>query len=234
MKSMKNISIALAAFLLIASVSPASAQFAGDLFFPVPSVQVQSGQQTGVEIQLFAGKDVFGATKFVFTYDPSQLQIDRVEPGASDAIQDSFAYKKTDGKVSFVVLNGKSAVQPSGTISLARLTVKPLVPAGSVIDANLVVDTVLKQDESKFLSPTGYGLEIVVVGEQSSQRTLATANAQSIEGPVTQSMKQRAERLRPAGSKVRLVVVKSNGQASRVTIDTQSDGPGDIESNQRQ
>lgn len=220
------------ALLLAAGLSvfttPVMAQYAGDLFFPVPSVQVPVGQTTQVEIQLFAGQSVFGATQFEFTYDPSKLEVEKVEPGSSKVIQDSFSYKQQPGKVSFVVLNSKSDKAPIGAVGLARLTLKPLASSGAVIDANLNVGRSLKQDESDFDSANGYGLELVVTnGATTTSRYSTNSTRAHVEADNRPALQRRAERLRPNGSRVNMVVIGANGQPGTVTVNTSRQAGGE-------
>lgn len=227
MRSHSFTTLLLAAGLSVLA-APAVAQYAGDLFFPVPSVQVPGGQTTQVEIQLFAGQSVFGATQFEFTYDPSQLEVEKVEAGSSKVIQNSFSYKQQPGKVSFVVLNGKSDKAPIGTVSLARLTLKPLASSGTVIDANLHVDHSLKQDESDFDSANGYGLELVVTNGTTTTSRYSTNNARAHAiADNSPALQRRAQRLRPDGSRVNLIVIGADGQPLDVKVDTPRQAGGE-------
>lgn len=155
-------------------------------------------------------------------------------PGSSNAIQNSFAYEKRAGEVRLLTLNAKSATEPSGTVSLANLMIRPKAPAGSVVEASLNVTESLQQDETPYTQSNGLGLELVVTQPSQAASSLRSldVSSQSVEQdsePSTDpSLVERAERLRPAGSTVTLMVRNSLGRAVPVVVETAiNDGPAE-------
>lgn len=170
--------ILLAVVLLLMPLS-ARAQFRGDVFFANPSVSVPAGGVAVLEVQMFSGSDVVGATHIDIIFDPTRAEIAAVEPGTTAELVDGVASATSPGRVGIVTLNGKSLLQPFGTVSLAKVRVKPLVPAGERVSLSIQVRSLLRQNNTAFPSFQGFSGEILVVSAPNSPNLSSTLSASS-------------------------------------------------------
>lgn len=162
----------LAAVALIALPAIAHAQFQGDVFFAQPSVSAPEGSTATLEVLLFSGADVVGATHVDVTFDPAQADVVAVQPGTTEQLANGVVSIVSSGRVSIVDLNGASLTQPFGTVSLAKIQVRPRVAAGSTVTLNLQVDSLLRQDTAPFPAAQGFSGEILVVSAGSKVASL--------------------------------------------------------------
>ena len=150
------------ATLLLLPVS-ARAQFRGDVFFAQPSVSVPAGGVAVLEVQMFSGADIVGATHIDIVFDSTRAEVVAVEPGATAELSDGVASAISPGRAGIVTLNGKSLLQPVGTVSLVRVRVKPLVTAGNRVALSIQVRSLLRHDTTPFPNSQGFSGEILVV-----------------------------------------------------------------------
>jgi hypothetical protein len=209
---MKKNSLVLIAGVMLLVLVPVSAQaqFRGDVFFAQPSVSVPVGGVVVMEIQMFSGADIVGATHLDITFDPAKAEIVAVEPGTTPELADGLASAASSGRVGVVTLNGKSLLQPLGTVSLAKLRVKPLVAAGNKVTLNIQVRSLLRQDNTAFPSSRGFSGEILVVSAATnplkSDSGVSTASVQGDDDPA-----ERARAFRRPGLAVELLDFESRG-----------------------
>jgi hypothetical protein len=129
---------ALFAIVFLALLSSSAwAQFAGDVYFAEPSVAAGEGEPTTLEIQTFSGASALGGAHFVLRFDPAQLAIEAVRPGASPQFQDGLVSRPVPGGIGVVTLNGASVAHPFGTISLVEIVVRPLAPPGTDVEISI-------------------------------------------------------------------------------------------------
>ena len=218
MNVMKSVTTALFMLTALLLAPPVQAQFAGDIFFSTPSVAIAEGGTGTLEVQAFTGASTFGASQFRLSYDPARVEIVAVEAGAATAVQEGFTVQQSPGEVAIIALNSESLSQPIGTVSLARLQVRPLVGAGSVININTAVDQVLRQDSSAFTGSDGFGVEVVVTAAGGNTPLAAPQTTQVV--AAGSALHERALAVRPAGSHVTLMVLDENNQATAVNVQT--------------
>src|SRR3954469_2331291 len=82
------------------------AQFQGDVFFAQPSVAIPEGGTAVLEVQMFSGSDVVGATQVDFIFDPAQAKVVKVEPGTTPQLANGLATVTSGNRVALVDLNG--------------------------------------------------------------------------------------------------------------------------------
>ncbi|HEX5885049.1 MAG TPA: hypothetical protein VFY67_10970 [Pyrinomonadaceae bacterium] len=165
-----------AAALLLMPLS-ARAQFRGDVFFAQPSVSAPAGGVAVLEVQTFSGSDVVGATHIDIIFDSARADVVAVEPGNTSELVDGVASHIAPGRVGIVTLNGKSLLQPFGTVSLAKVRVKPLVAAGERVTLSIQVRSLLRQDATPFPSFRGFAGEILVVSPANSSSLSSSSGA---------------------------------------------------------
>jgi hypothetical protein len=197
-----------AAVLLLLPLS-AHAQFRGDVFFAQPSVSVPAGGIAVLEIQLFSGADVVGATHIEIIFDSTQAEVIGVEPGTASELVDGLASDLSPGKAGIVTLNGKSLLQPFGTVSLAKVRVKPLVAAGNRVSLSIQVKSLLRQNNTPFPSFHGFSGEVLVVSGATSPTLNSTLDTQSLRPE--EDATQRAQAFRRPGMPVVLLDFETRG-----------------------
>lgn len=175
----KNRLVLLAGVVLLLAPVAARAQFQGDVFFASPSVSVPAGGVAVLEVQMFSGADVVGATHIDVVFDPARAEVVAVEPGTTSELADGLASDISAGRAGVVTLNGKSLIQPLGTVSLAKLRVKPLVTAGNKVILNIQVRSLLRQNNSPFPNSQGFSGEILVVSSANSSTLKLSSGASS-------------------------------------------------------
>ena len=98
---------------------------------------------------------------------------------------DGVASANSPGRIGIVTLNGKSLLQPFGTVSLAKVRVKPLVAAGERVTLSIQVRSLLRQNNTAFPSSQGFGGEILVVSAPNSPNQISASSVSSAqEDPV--------------------------------------------------
>lgn len=166
--TMKEIRFILVSGLLLLIPSAARAQFQGDVFFAQPSVAVPEGGTAVLEVLLFSGADVVGATHLDILFEPGQAEVVKIEPGAAPELANGLATVTSAGRAALVDLNGSSLEQPFGTVSLARVHIRPLGVAGQRVPLNIEVRSLLRQDSTAFPETNGFSGEILVVSAASA------------------------------------------------------------------
>lgn len=230
MTRQRLVPVAIAAALAFAGAPAVHAQFVGDMFFAQPSVAVAEGGTATLEADLFSGVNPLGAAHFDLLYDPSQLEVVGVAPGGTKELEDGVASAPAaPGRTGIVALNGASVDHPFGTERLARITLRPLVPAGSIVFFQLAPRSLLRTDSTPFPAGRGFFGELVVVsgGPQARQAGGATAGAPLTGDQVDADHRARALRLRRPGTVVDLVdPAPRGGRIEPVTTPVMVPDPG--------
>ena len=227
MKAFQKLASVLGVILTLGLTAPVQAQFAGDLFFADPSVAIPADGEGTLEVQVFAGAETFGAAQFELLYDPARLEVVSVRPGDAPELREVFSVRRDDGRVAIIVANSGSLDVPFGTASLARIDVRPLAPAGSVIPIQTRVQGVLRQDTIPFSSPAGLGGEVVV--SAAGAAPLGTASARQDDAPSVvaepgSALHERVTRLRRDGATVTLVTLDDADQPQALRVATRPPG----------
>jgi len=196
--------VLLAGAVLLLLPASARAQFQGDVFFASPSVSVTAGGVAVLEVQMFSGADVVGATHLDVVFDPAQAEVVAVEPGATSELADGLASSNSPGRTGIVTLNGVSLLQPLGTVSLAKVRVKPLVAAGNRVTVRIQVRSLLRQNSTPFPSWQGFSGEILVVSAGPNS-TLSSDSAASSPIRADADAAERARAFRRPGLAVELL-----------------------------
>jgi hypothetical protein len=185
----KQTSVGLLAFLV---GTAAQAQFAGDVYFAAPSIAVAEGSVGEMEVVTFSGSEPVGAVHVEVLFDPAALEVIDIAVGSAPELQGGFVYEALEpGRVAFVGLNSRSLTNPFGTVSLARIEVRPVSAAGSRVPLTISVQQVLNTD-SQAVRAQGFAGEVVVtspVGAASSAGTLSVAT-RSVAPPPLRSLAQ--------------------------------------------
>lgn len=211
------------------------AQFQGDVFFAQPSVSVPAGGVAVLEVQVFSGADVVGATHIDITFDSTQAEVVAVEAGTTSELVDGVASHISPGKAGIVTLNGRSLLQPFGTVSLAKVHVKPLVAAGNRVTLSIQVRSLLRQNNTPFTSFRGFSGEILVVSSATSPTLSFTSSASSIKAE--KDAAERAGAFRRPGVAVDLLDFEIRGgeisTKARQIVVPDSDAPTETPGGQR-
>jgi hypothetical protein len=210
MKKNRLVLIASVMFLVLVPLS-ARAQFRGDVFFAQPSVSVPVGGVAVMEVQMFSGSDIVGATHIDIVFDPAKAEVVAVEPGTTPELADGLASAASSGRVGVVTLNGKSLVQPLGTVSLAKLRVKPLVAAGNKVTLTIQVHSLLRQDNTAFPNSQGFSGEILVVSTATSAPLKSDSGVSPASVQGEDDAAERARAFRRPGLAVDLLDFESRG-----------------------
>jgi len=181
---------------------------------------------------VFAGAETFGAAQFELLFDPARLEVVSVRPGDAPELQEVFSVRRDDGRVAIIVANSGSLDVPFGTASLARIDVRPLVPAGSVIPIQTRVQGVLRQDTIPFVSPGGLGGEVVV--SAAGAAPAGTASARQDDAPTVIAepgsvLHERVTRLRHDGATVKLMTLDEADQPQALRVATRAPGGSEAE-----
>jgi hypothetical protein len=222
MKMNRFVLLVGAALLLVLVPASARAQFRGDVFFANPSVSVPAGGVAVLEVQMFSGADVVGATHIDVVFDSTRAEVVSVEPGNTSELADGVASAVSPGRAGIVTLNGKSLIQPLGTVSLVKVHVKPLVAAGNRVTLNIQVRSLLRQDNTPFPSSRGFSGEVLVVSAANSSALRTGSDAPSSVQP-DEDAAERARAFRRPGLAVDLLNFEFRGggisaKARRVVI----------------
>lgn len=182
----------------------AHAQFVGDVFAKDPSVSGVSGSDVTVEVQLFSGASVFGASIVDVTYVPGELAVKEVTISGADGSRRTVAARKLDGKVEIGTVSLDATANPIGTVTLAQITFTVLAQPGRVVSYRMAPRQLLMQDERRYSSTRGAAGEIAVVTSLTGTRVARTAStALPVAGDATSL--SRAAAVRPRGGAVQLV-----------------------------
>lgn len=184
------------------------AQFRGDVFFANPSVAVPEGGTGVLEVLVFSGADVVGATHIDVVFDPASAEVVAIDPGTTPQLAGGLAFVTSAGRAALVDLNGSSLVQPFGTVSLARVHVRPLVAAGNRVLLSLQVRSLLRQDSTPFPSARGFSGEILVVSTASPATAAASVPSRT---DLDDDAVQRALAFRRPGLAVDLLDFETRG-----------------------
>jgi hypothetical protein len=160
-------------------------------------------------LQLFSGADVVGATHIDIIFDSTRAEVVAVDPGTTSELVDGLASAISPGRVGIVTLNGKSLVQPFGTVSLAKVRVKPLVAAGNRVTLTIQVRSLLRQNNTLFPSFRGFSGEILVVSATTGPNLTSTAGTTSIRAAEDDA--ERARAFRRPGVTVDLLDFETRG-----------------------
>lgn len=196
----------------------AFAQFVGDVFAKEPSVSAVAGGEVTVEMQLFSGANVFGASIVDVTYAPADLVVKEVAVAAADGTRRTVAARRLDGKVEIGTVNLDATANPIGTVTLAQVTFTVLAQAGRVVSYRIVPRELLMQDERRYTNIRGASGEIAVVNGLAGGLTARTASA-SLPVVTDAVSLSRAAAVRPRGGAVQLVSpTMVNGQIVPRTV----------------
>lgn len=168
------------AFAALGLCTTASAQFPGDVFFAQPSQTVPAGETVEMEVQTFSGDKPLGAIAFNVRYDASQMTVEMVSPGADPAFANTIVSREKAGMTGIATLNDQALDRPFGTISLAKLIVRPLVLPGETVQ--LEIEVVAMLDGKSVAFPTTDGLSATI--SVTSSLESPTSPVQTIEPPV--------------------------------------------------
>lgn len=209
--------VLLAGLVLLLMPLSTQAQFRGDVFFAQPSVSVPAGGVAELEVQLFSGSDVVGATHIDIVFDSTRAEVVAVEPGTTSELRDGLASAISPGRAGIVTLNGKSLLQPFGTVSLAKVRIRPLVAAGNRVTLSIQVSSVLRQNTTPFPSFRGFAGEILVVSAATGPNLTSTSVGVSSLRAEDDAV-DRARAFRRPGIAVDLLDFQTQG--SRITAKT--------------
>lgn len=161
----------------------ALAQFKGDVYFAAPTVAVAANDQTSLEIRAFTGASVLGAIHFEFEFKSDELEIISVEPGTAVELSPAFRYAMFADRIGMVALNSESVAQPFGTISLARLTVRPRVVAGQTISVRVSPRDAIDANSQR-ITTRGFGASIAVISPPALSGTGSTSKSKPATSPL--------------------------------------------------
>lgn len=176
---MKTHFVILAVFGIGFTKNSAMAQFRGDVYFAESSVAVAAGADATLEIRTFTGASVLGAIHFEFLFGPDELEIVKVEAGTTAEFSNAFRYASFADRIGIVALNAESVAKPFGTISLARLTVRPKVVAGKTISIRVAARDAIDTDAHR-LNTRGFGASIAVISPPAMTAAGATSKAKLV------------------------------------------------------
>jgi hypothetical protein len=237
MKKNRFVLLASVVLLLVLMPIPARAQFRGDVFFAKPSVSAPAGGTVVVEVQMFSGADVVGATQINIVFDPARAEVVAVEAGNTSEFADGLASALSPGRAGIVALNGKSLLQPVGTVSLVKIRVKPLVAAGNKVTLNIQVRSLLRQDNTPFPSSQGFSGEILVVSAATAASLKSDSEVSSAFVQAGADAPERARAFRRPGLAVDLLDFESLGGVisvkARQIVVPDSDAPTETGTPQR-
>ena len=226
-------SLAVAAAAL--AIHPmASAQFVGDVFFTEPSIVVPQGSIGYLQLALFTGNKPFGATRASVQYDASKLELVSVVPISNGTLTPKIDWHRDGNTLHLVAVNGQSKSNPFGTVTLAKIGLRPNASIGERIALSSAVQQAYASDRSALKKGSGFGAEISV-GVPTASATSPTLHALDKHAPTlmvspASDLGARAQRLRAPGNLVEIqtpnprsgatetsrVVVPSNHEAARV------------------
>lgn len=197
------------------SAQPASAQFVGDVYFIQPSIAVPSGNSGDLELAIFTGDKPFGATVVTLTFDPARVSIEGITEGINADDKLRLQWVIENGVVRIVAVNANSLQQPFGSVAIAKLRVRATGAPGERIVIRSAVSKALFADRSLVRAGTGFDAEIIIGQPQSAAAgpTILLGN----QSPLA----ERAKRLRPPGSEVRMITRLADGKFGEVRVRTE-------------
>lgn len=211
--------VAVTAALLFAAVG-ARAQFAGDLFFVTPSIAVPQGGTGALELALFSGDRVFGATRAQVRFDPAKLQLLSVEPATNASLKTTIRWKVSGGLIELLALNAESLSAPIGSVKLARLQFRVLGGVGERTALTTSVSGAIDAQRATLRTGTGLGGEITV----SATAERATPMAHQDAALIASDLERRALAVRPPGHAVTLQIVDAAGRTRQAMVQTAQPG----------
>ena len=199
----------------------AYAQFKGDVFFKEPSVSTQEGGVAELEVQSFVGADPIGAIHFEIVFNPDQVEIESIGTGDSNEFQNAFKAKEGfDGVISIITMNDTSRTEPFGTVSLAKIRVRPLTAAGTTINFGINVRKLLGSDDSPFPANQGFSGEVIVTSATSLRSFALSSPEINNTSPVSElqmiqdgPLSQKAAQFRRPGE---VVLIKKLSQTNGI------------------
>lgn len=212
---MLKLSGLVASFILaFCTAIPAQAQFVGDVYFLQPSIAIPSGQAGTLDLAIFTGDRPFGATLVTLTFDPAKVNVVSIAEGANGDDSLRLESLNDNGTLRIVALNTATLERPIGSVRIARLQVRVTGSPGERIAIRSAVSRALFADRSAMRAGTGFDAEIIV-----GQASVAASGPVMLVGNQS-PLGDRARRLRPAGSEVRLVTKLNNGTIGEVRVRT--------------
>ena len=121
--------VILAAVVLLMPLS-ARAQFRGDVFFANPSYGCPPAALQCWKSKCFPGPMLWAPLTSISSLTRHEPRLSRWNRGPHPSWWTALPSANWPEAIGIVTLNGKSLLQPFGTVSLARVRVKPLVAAG--------------------------------------------------------------------------------------------------------
>ena len=197
---------------------PAAAQFAGDSFFATPSVAVVAGGTGVLDLSFFSAAEPFGAAQMTLTFEPEDLEIVEVTLPPNPEAELRQEYLLDRGELRLIVVNTSSADEPVGTIELARVTVRPLAAAGTVIPVVAVQNGALTAGVQAYPSRNASNAEIVVTAQQ-------TSTPGTYLRATRQELAKRAAALVPPGGQVELMAHELDNTARPVPVQAEPSAP---------
>lgn len=205
---------------LLLGASGAQAQFAGDVFFVTPSIAVPQGGTGTLELALFSGDRVFGATRAQVRFDPAKLQLVSVDPATNASRTTTIRWKVSGGLIELLALNAESLTAPIGSVKLARLQFRALGAVGERTALTTSVSGAIDAQRAALRTGTGLGAEITV----SASAERATPMAHHEAALVAPDLEKRALAVRPPGHAVTLQFVDAAGRTRQAIVQTAQPG----------
>jgi hypothetical protein len=211
----------VAASLTLAS--QALAQYPGDAFFSNLSPSVAPGEDVVVQLEVFCGSDPFGAARVVIEYDESQFSIPEIREVANTTWSEKSYAVEEAGRLSLMVFNDSSLTEPSGTVKLVELVIRPKLPAGETGSVSIAEVETLDSSKSPYSSSSGFDMTVSVVDNvvtTLSKGFLAASSLAAVQATPSQEI-QRVPvtdldfKVRP-GARIRLWSSKIDDKGRRI------------------
>jgi hypothetical protein len=203
---MCRVTSVMAAMFLALTCGTASAQFVGDVFAKVPSQAAQAGGQATVEVQLFSGANVFGASIIQLTFQATELGLREVLLTGTLGERRVAVDRQADGRVEIATFSVDGTANPIGTVTLAQVVFDVLAAPGTTARYRITPREVITQSEARFSTLRGADGEVVVVSAMGARGAASSPPRVSDRESVA-----RAAAVRPRGGVVDLVVPVKNG-----------------------
>lgn len=219
---MRRATCLMSAVVLTLACASAQAQFVGDVFAKVPSLAAPAGGQAKVEVQLFSGANVFGASIIELTFQQTQLAVREVVLTGTAGQRRVAVDRKTDGRVEIATFSVDGTANPIGTVTLAEVVFDVLATAGTTARYRITPREVITQSEARFSAIRGADGEVVVVSGLAANGARAATATPPL--ATDRDHLARAAALRPRGGVVDLVVpVRQGGQVVPQVVRVQPD-----------
>lgn len=219
---MKPNKIYLATLIAFFSYS-AHAQFPGDVFFSEPSIAVSSGQKGTLDLEIFTGDKIFGATQFEISYDKSMIQIENIT-AKNDDFENTISWAEVGSNIGVISVNGVSKSKPFGTIKLATINFQATAQAGTRAIISIDVVDSIDPTQQSYSSNTGYSAEINITDATTSQARARESENTVPATPATAikvssgELYERARSMRPSGEMVTLKTLDPTGKLVDTTV----------------